>query len=316
MNQEPKVGVILVNYFGAGDTAQCLGSLRRSDESVKVVLVDNSPNDPDLEKVLRDYPEVHLINAPENLGFGKGNNLGIDWVLSNTDCEYIFILNNDATVKPDTVTHLMQAMKQHPEAGIVAPRIVFAENPDVLWYGGGEVDWKRGGGRVPGVMGSANAPLAMQARYVSFASGCAMIFRRKVLEQLGGFDPRFFMYEEDLELSLRVQESGWKVWYDSMAMVFHVGQASMRKEGQNFAGVLWASNPNLSFYILNIIQNRLLNMKMHAHGLNKVEYVIFFPLLLLKLSGLYLFHKRYDALKAMVKAYILYKNKKEKFNER
>ncbi len=303
-----KVSVVLVNYFGAEDTALCLESLRASDEPVQVVLVDNSPNDPELEKVLQDYPEVHLINAPENLGFGKGNNLGIDWVLSNTDCEYIFILNNDATVKPDTVTHLIQAMEQHPEAGIVAPRIVFAENPDVLWYGGGEVDWKRGGGRVPGVMGSANAPLAMQARYVSFASGCAMFFRRRVLEQLGGFDPKFFMYDEDLELSLRVSKSGWNIWYEPKTIVHHVGQGSLRKgEGVQFLGAWDPKNPNLAFYVYHIMRNRLITMHKHAKGVNKLYFLLVFPLFMtIKLSR-FVLNGRWDAVQAAMKGWKSYR---------
>ncbi len=301
-----QVAVVLVNYFGAEDTALCLESLRQSDESVQVVLVDNSPNDPELKKVLQNHPETHLINASENLGFGTGNNLGIDWVLSRTNCEYIFILNNDATVKPDTLTHLIRAMNKHSEAGIVAPRIVLAEDPSRLWYGGGEVDWKRGGGRVPGVPGPADAPLAMTPRYVTFASGCTMFVRRQVLEEHKGFDPRFFMYEEDLELSLRVQKSGWKIWYEANALVVHVGQASLRKSGK-FSGAWDPKNPNLPFYAYHMSRNRLITMHEHARGMNRVTFFVFFSIFVSIKLVRFMINFRWDGVCAMFQGFHSYK---------
>jgi GT2 family glycosyltransferase len=297
-----KVCVILVNYFGSKDTAKCLESLQASEEPVQVVVVDNSPNDPELAQVLKNFPETHLIDAPENLGFGKGNNLGIDWALAHTSCEYIFILNNDAMVKPDTITCLMQAMEEHPEAGITVPRIVLAEHPDKLWYGGGEVDWKRGAAIAPGVQGASDADLALTSRFVSFATGCAMFFRREVLEKEKGFSSRFFMYEEDLELSLRVQESGWKIWYDHKALVSHIGQGSTRDDSEFMS--LWSPlNPKLDFYVYHMVRNRLLNGYIHANGLNRIKFWLFFPLLCVFKSLQFVKHARWDGNRAMVKAW-------------
>jgi len=294
-----KVATVLVNYFGAKDTALCIESLEGSDEPASIIVVDNSPNDPELGAVLKCHPDVHLIKAPENLGFGRGNNLGIDWVLENTDSEFIFIFNNDATVKPDTIGHLVQAMEEHPEAGIVSPRIVFSEEPNKLWYGGGEVDWKRGGGRVPGVLGSADEDLAMTARHVSFATGCAMFFRRDILAKEKGFDDRFFMYEEDLELSLRVQESGWKIWYEPKALAYHIGQGSQRNGGK-FVFRLSAENQNLNFLAYQSVKNRLLNMNMHARGRNRVAFKIIFPVFILNKSVVWCMHGRFDACRSAV----------------
>jgi len=305
-----KIATILVNYFGAKDTALCIESLENSDEPVSIVVVDNSPNDPELGAVLECHLDVHLIKAPENLGFGRGNNLGIDWVLENTDSEFIFIFNNDATVKPDTIGHLVQAMEEHPEAAIVSPRIVFSESPEILWYGGGEVDWKRGGGKVPGVLGISDAPLAMQARHVSFATGCAMFFRREVLAEQKGFDPRFFMYEEDLELSLRVQKSGWKLWYNPSALVYHVGQGSQRKKGSCFISRFSPKNPNLTFLVYEGVKNTFLNMDMHADSLNRIIFYFFYPIFLCMKCIQWTIHGRRDAVCAAVKAFTDYRKEK------
>ena len=101
---------ILVNYKGAQDTAVCLRSLHASDIVPHIVVVDNTPYDPELPDVIAEYPDVHLISAPDNLGFGGGNNLGINWAMSQTDCEFIFIFNNDAIVEADTITKLESSL--------------------------------------------------------------------------------------------------------------------------------------------------------------------------------------------------------------
>jgi len=301
---EIRTAVITVNYKGARDTENCINSLKESTVPVQVVVVDNTPFDPELEAVLRKYPDVKFIQANNNLGFGGGNNLGIEWVLNNVQCDFTLILNNDAMILPDSIELIENAMDLKEDVAIVAPRIVFAEEPSKLWYGGGEVDWKRGGGKVPGVLASSEAALAMTSRYITFASGCALLIRNELLKIHGGFDERFFMYEEDLELSLRVQKLGWNIWYEPSSLVYHIGQGSLRKDGEKFSGVLWPSNPNLPFYVYNIVRNRLINMHMYAEGKNKVLFYLFFPLLLVKMTGRYVIAKRWDGVRAIFQAFI------------
>lgn len=298
--------MILVNYKGAQDTAACLSSLYISNIVLRIVVVDNTPNDPDLPDVMANFPDVHLIYASENLGFGRGNNLGIDWALANIDCEFIFILNNDAMVEADTMQRLEWAMDAHPDAGILAPRIVLAEDPNVLWYGGGEVDWRRGGGIVPGVLGASTAPLAMQSRCITFASGCAMLIRRELLEKIGGFDDRYFMYEEDLELGLRAQKAGYSIWYEPLALVRHVGQGSMRKGGA-FVGVWSPANPRLPFYVYHIVRNRLLTVHLHARSIQRLKFAIGFPVLILIKLMQFIRHRRWDGVRAVFRGWVAYR---------
>ncbi len=298
--------VILVNFKGAQDTVACLRSLHASEVVPRIVVVDNTPYDPELPDVIAQYPDIHLISAPENLGFGGGNNLGINWAMSQTDCEFFFIFNNDAIVEADTMTKLEASLDYHPEVGIVTPRIVFMEKPKLLWYGGGEVDWLRGAANTPGILGDSDSPLALKPRNVSFASGCAMLIRRHLMAQLSGFDERFFMYEEDLELCLRTLELGWTIRYEPSALVLHVVQASSRGE-QGFVGMLSPLNKNLTFYAYHLVRNRLINMHLHAKGLNRLIFILGFSLLLLKKSLHFALHQRWDGIAAICKGWHSYR---------
>jgi GT2 family glycosyltransferase len=313
----PKTTVVIVNYKNALDTFQCINSISETVNAPLTVVVDNSPNDLELRFHLLDFKNVKLICAPENLGFSQGNNLGIEWALSNTSSSYIFILNNDAVVDSKTIEILEETLELHPEAGIAAPRVVFMDNPETLWYGVGEVSWARGGGMVPGYMGPSDSLLALQAREVTFASGCAMLVRREVFQKLKGFHPDFFMYEEDLEFSLRTQNLGWFIYYEPRALVKHKVQASSSKD-DGFIGMLSPLNKNLSFYTYHLIRNRLINMRLHAKGAHRITFFFGFSLFVLKTSLNYFIHKRWDGILSIIKAwqaYLLYIKSIEKVNQ-
>ena len=295
-----RTSVIIVNYNGADDTRQCLDSLSRVSPTPKMIVVDNASTEGGVEEAMADYPGVELIHSSVNVGFGRGNNLGIRRALSETDCEFVFLLNNDATVEPQTIRRLEETLDEHPEAGIAAPRIVLTEDTGVLWYGGGEVDWRKGGVRSPGYMGAADSEDALREREVGFSSGCAMLIRRSVLERAGGFDPRLFMYEEDLELGLRIRRSGWSIRYAPEALVLHRVGGTQRRDGGGYVPELSPQNPRLPFHAFHRIKNRLLVMRLHARGKDALRFAIFFPAFLVyKCSG-YALRGRWDGIRAVL----------------
>ena len=300
--RQSRTCVITINYHGAADTAACVASLLDSSVLLSIVVVDNTPNDPELEAALAAFHSVKLLRSPENIGFGRGNNLGIDWALNNTECEFIFIFNNDATAQPDSIEVLEQAMDEHPNAGVVAPRIVMAENPELLWYGGGEIDWRRGSAVAPGILQDANALLAIQARFVSFASGCAMLVRRSVINKVGAFNELFFMYEEDLEMCLRISESGYGIWYEPKSLVKHFGQGSTR-DNHEFMSLWSPRNPKLSFYVYHIIRNRLINAMLHSRGKSLVTFITYFPALCMYKFLQFICFGRWDGVRALARGW-------------
>ena len=296
-----KTCVISVSFRGAADTAECVRSLLQSTVPVTIVIVDSTPNDPALAPAVQFAAEVVLLRSPDNFGFGRSNNLGIQWALANTDCEYFFLLNNDTVVYPDSIEILKHVMDANPEFSISTPRIAYFDDPRRLWYGGGEVDWRRASAFTPDFDGSSEGNLAMTERNVSFATGCAMMLRRSSLEKLGGFDPRFFMYEEDVELSLRATKAGMKIRYVPSALILHRVQGSSGRDAVAREPFWSARNPRLPFFAYHVFRNRLLVASLHAKGLDRVTVFLFFPLFMLRRMIPWVLGGRMDAVRAMFK---------------
>jgi GT2 family glycosyltransferase len=302
--QPPKTCVILVSYRGAEDTATCVRSLLDSTVPIEILVVDNTPNDPALEGALRFASGRTILFTSENLGFGRANNLGIQWAMRHTHCDFIFLLNNDTVVQPDTIGTLERAMTSQGEVGIMVPRIAYLDDPDLLWYGGGEIDWRRASAHTPGINRSAVADLALLERDVTFATGCALFLRRSALQELEGFDPRFFMYEEDVELCLRARERTIRVRYLPSAFILHRAQGSNRSSRHARMEFWSTNNPALPFLCYHVIRNRLLNIALHARGKHLFLAVTFFPIFLFRRAGPFLYHGRIDAILAMLRGLI------------
>lgn len=296
-----RTAVVLLNYNNLTDTRECVNSLLALPQPVQIILVDNASTEKGIEEIASLTPQIKLIQSNTNVGFGRGNNLGIRWALQHTDCEYIFILNNDTTIEPDAIIQLETFMDAYENVGLAAPRILMMETSDCLWYGGGYIYWPKGSARVPGYRGPANSEIAMMEREVSFASGCAMFLRRKVFEEIGGFDPRYFMYEEDVELCLRIMAANWKIRYLPTAVVWHRGQGSSRTGKQKFLSIQDPGNPKLAFFTYHITRNKLLNMTAHAKGKNRLIFWAVFPLQLGLSCAKFAIRGRWDAIAAAAK---------------
>ena len=289
---------------GSGRYLQLCPLSARFQRSSSIVVVDTTPNDPDLPEMLDFAPNVTLIRASGNVGFGRGNNLGIKWALEHTICEFIFLLNNDAVIYPETIARLEAEMSTNPEVGIMTPRIAYMDDPEKLWYGGGEVSWRRASAFTPGFNLSSHSTLAMTERDVSFASGCALFFRAPTLRKLGGFDPRFFMYEEDVELCLRAAKMGIRIRYMPQSLILHRGQGSDPGAPRGSQNLWSVKSARLPFFTFHIFRNRLLNVYLHARGKELLTVIVFFPLLMIRRAAPFLIGGRMDAVRAMIRGMV------------
>lgn len=195
----PRIAVVVVTYNGATWIAHCLRSLRAHDHSTRTVVVDNASNDATVATIERDFPEVSVLKLTKNVGFGRGNNVGIAQAIAwNT--EYVLLLNQDAYLLPGTLAQMAHFMDDHPEYGACSP---IHCSPDEH-----QLDLKtfryyvtRYGDQYLRdlVMGRARNHYSVRG-----VNAAAWFVRTETFARIGGFDPLFFMYGEDDDFLARM----------------------------------------------------------------------------------------------------------------
>ena len=140
-----KVYVIIVTYKGRQWYDKCFASLRDSTIPVQTIVVDNASNDGTVEYIREHYPEIHLIESKENLGFGKGNNLALRYAYEH-DCDYVFLMNQDTWLTDvDTISKLVDLSQRYPDYGIISPMHVSPDKQslNMMWEHGSTVCTER-----------------------------------------------------------------------------------------------------------------------------------------------------------------------------
>ena len=271
----PRPIAVVVHFGRIEPTIECLESLARSTTPLDVVVVDNQGNGSEIRERLEAPEAVRWIAPDRNLGFGRAVNRGIDEAVGEGGHDSALILNNDARVAADAIEHLTGALREDPRCALAVPRIV--RDDGTLWYGGGGIDWAKGSAYVVGSGGPHDSEAALQARDVTFATGCAMLVSLEAWQEVGGFDPRYFLYEEDVELSLRLVAAGWTLRYVPAAMVVHGGQMSQRDTDEPFVPIHDPTHPRLAQLVELQVCNRLLTMSRHATGSQRRKFIFGFP---------------------------------------
>jgi len=253
--------IILVNYNGNEDTIACLQSILYTEMVPLpfVIVVDNASYGK-VDEIINFYPKIHIIKNKENLGFGKANNIGINWAIENLAFDYLLLLNNDTLIEKDSLYYLLDAFSKSPEIGIATSKIMYEKDREIVWYGGGDINYKRGWPKIANYNQIATPNGANKSRFVTFVSGCVMMFSKKCLEKVGGFDDEFFMYCEDLELSLRVINLGFKLYYEPKSIIYHKVEGSINKLDNNPKGI-HHKNPSLLYLFYHVKSNQYLAMK-------------------------------------------------------
>jgi len=294
-----KIVIVLVNYNTNGDTIDCIKSIQKSAgvELPFIVLVDNnSKNAKGLECFKEEYSKLHIIYNEENLGFGRANNKGINWAQENIDFEYLLLLNNDTIVEPDSLYYLKEAFKKDCKIGITTSKTMYEGQRDIVWYGGGFINCKRGWPKIMDFNKTCSFSGANTSKYVSFASGCVMMFNKDSINKIKGFDQSFFMYCEDLELCMRAYKLGCKIYYESKSIIYHKVQASLKSNGNKVTGMR-AGNPNLPFLFFNMKTNQYKTMKIHTKGYQFFVFNIFYSVDLLYRTVVLFVKGRFDIIK-------------------
>lgn len=218
----PFVSAIVLNYRTPQDAVRCVEALlNQTLQSLEILMVDNHSED-DSIGLLRNrfgkHPRVRIIEARVNLGYGQGNALGI----RSARGRYLFITNPDNELEPGGLERMVAALEEDPTIGILAPTLMHEDGtirdscrtfPSVLdvLIKRTVLRWlcrKRLARYLAGDIRSTREP-----RDVDWVVGTCMLLRRELYEQLGGFDPRFFIFFDDIDLCRRVGQSGKRVVY-------------------------------------------------------------------------------------------------------
>ena len=234
------LGIVIVSYNTCGQLRGCLQSLEKSQGvTFTTFVVDNCSPDGSAAMVRAEFPHIHLIESETNGGYAYANNLGLRAILALAPPppRYALLLNPDTVVPPGALAQTIAFFEQHPEAGIVGPKLVMADgkldlacrrsfpDPEVSIYhvlGLTKLFPKHPRfGRYQMTFLDEN-----QVAQVDSVVGAFMMMRTEALCQAGLLDELYFMYGEDLDLALRIKRRGWKVYYNPAVRVLHYKRAA------------------------------------------------------------------------------------------
>ncbi|GAB2753160.1 glycosyltransferase [Amycolatopsis magusensis] len=221
----PVVSVIVVNFRGADDTVTCLRALAGLDyPRLELICVDNASGTGDAARIKAAVPGVKLVESPENLGFAGGCNLGARHATGTV----LAFLNNDARPDPDWVRAAVAELSADPRVGAVASKVLDWDGTGTDFVDGG-LTWFGMGYKRHAGSPLADVPATEHevAKDVLFGTGSAMFVRSGVFTELGGFDERFFMFYEDVDLGWRMNLRGWRVRYVPESIAYHRHHGTM-----------------------------------------------------------------------------------------
>ena len=263
----PSVSIIILQYGHSQDTIRCLNSVKElCYPNFRTVVVDNASPTADQNNIVKyvngQPKEISLISNSQNLGYAGGNNAGIKYALSS-GADYVFILNNDATVEPDTLDKLVSAAESDTAIGAVGPAI---KEPDgTVFYG--KISWLK-----PELQHSRTPPLGEYLESKDYLIGAGLLIKRGLLEKIEGLDEIYFLYFEDADFSIRAQQAGYKLKVALEAVIHHQVSSSTKQLGSplilryhmrnalifNSLNAPWTIKPFIIFWAGYIVLKNLL----------------------------------------------------------
>lgn len=243
-----KLSVIIVNYNVKSFLEQCLYSVEKGIQHIdgEIIVVDNNSTDGSEIMVRNTFPNVKLIINLENIGFSKANNMGI----KASTGEYILILNPDTIIEENTLSQCLQFMENHPEAGALGPKMIDGKGNFLPESKRGLPTPLTALFKITGLNRLFPKSRLLNNYYlghlainqiheVDVLTGAFMLSRRKILNSTGLFDESFFMYGEDIDLSYRITQAGYKNYYFPETTIIHYKGESTKRGSLNYVIVFY-----------------------------------------------------------------------------
>lgn len=231
------VSVIVVSYNTRHLLDEMFRCLRAAAQAaqLQVIVVDNASRDQSAEHVADRYPEVELIRNDRNVGFGRANNQALERVRG----EFVLLLNTDAFLEPGAIDQTLACLRRHPKVGVVGARLVGRDGvlqPSCRYFPSVLNEFVAQAGLVrlfPWVKPIDDMAWDHRSdRECDWVPGCFYLMPRAVVDQVGLFDPRYFVYYEEVDHCRAVKNAGWKVLYTAVTTVVHVGGESAKQDAE------------------------------------------------------------------------------------
>jgi GT2 family glycosyltransferase len=230
---QPRVATVILNTNRRDDTMACLVSLHKGDyPNHTIIVLDNASTDGSVEAIHIAFPRVEIIALSENRGYAGNNNVGIAAALAR-GADWVLVLNEDTLLAPDCISTLVEVGEQDARIGIVGPMVYHADEPNVIQSAGGWMDARWRAGHLG--QNEADRGQFTEPHDVVWISGCAIMVRRAVIEQVGMLDDRFFYYWEETEWCMRARKACWRIVHAPAAKLWHKGVRRDYRPGPNVA---------------------------------------------------------------------------------
>ncbi|MDP4227071.1 MAG: glycosyltransferase family 2 protein [Bacteroidota bacterium] len=224
MYNNPKVSLIILNWNGKEDTAECLESLKHITYSnYEIILIDNGSTDGSVKYFQEYFPDIEIIENRENLGFAEGNNVGIRRAIGKS-ADYVLILNNDVIVDPEFLNKMIEVAENNKLAGAIGSKIYHYYDPEIIDRPNKKINLWTGNFRIfTSIKDNGNDD---KAEEVGCITGCCMLIKTQLIKEIGGFDPEYFLYWEETDLCIRITKYGYKIIYVPKAKIWHKIESS------------------------------------------------------------------------------------------
>ena len=255
------ISIITVNFNQPDATLDLLKSIAEYESRfmLEIIVIDNgSKQDPE-STFLAAYPEILYIRSEKNLGFAGGNNLGIKAAAG----DLLFLVNNDTEFRPELIERLADTLIQHPKVGIISPKILYYDDPDVIQYAGfTPMNYYTCRNHCIGQFEQDKGQYDHIVGETGYIHGAAMMITRRALEAAGPMAENFFLYYEEMDWCERVSKAGFEIWVNTNAVILHKESLSVGK------------NSALKEYFMN--RNRILFIRRNAGLLQKAFFITYF----------------------------------------
>ncbi len=240
-----KVLIVILNYNGIHLLKKHLSSVVKTDyPNFDICVVDNGSTDDSVEYLKKEYPNIKIVKSNTNLGFGKGNNLGVS---SNPGYDAYVLVNNDVSVERNWLSELVEVAESSKDIGAVGPKILYSKKKDgryIINSAGMTVDSHyMAYDRYEGEIDSKKYNVTEE---VSCLTGGVLLIKKEVWEKVVGFNPKMFLYYEDVDFCLRIKDAGYKLYYCGSSVVYHDHMASTGGMGSFKRNIMSTKNRYIS----------------------------------------------------------------------